>query len=145
MGDDRETALARWSEAAETLAWDRRWTTLFEPRGRSGRWFAGGVLNAAVNCVDRHLPGGAGRPAFHWEGEPGDRRTVSYGELDSEVRAFAAALRELGIGLGDRVALYMGWIPEAIVAVLACARIGAVSSLVPVSLPAEALADRLAA
>jgi acetyl-CoA synthetase len=145
MNDDRNAALTRWSEAAESLEWDHRWTTLFEPSGRSGRWFAGGSLNAVVNCVDRHLPDGRDHPAFHWEGEPGDRRTVTYAELDVEVRGFAAALRRLGIGLGDRVALYMGWIPEAIVAVLACARIGAVSSLVPVSLPAEALADRLAA
>lgn len=145
MSVDSEAARARWSEAAESLAWDRRWTAVFGPRGRTGRWFAGGTLNAAVNCVDRHLPDRGDRPAFHWEGEPGDRRTITYRELDVEVRAFAAALRGLGIGLGDRVALYMGWIPEAIVAVLACARVGAVSSLVPVSLPAEALADRLAA
>ena len=145
MSGDAGAALARWAEAAETLVWDRRWSSLFEPAGGSGRWFAGGALNAAVNCVDRHLPDRADRPAFHWEGEPGDRRTVTYAELHTEVQGFAAALRHLGIGPGDRVALYMGWIPEAIVAVLGCARVGAVSSLVPVSLPAEALADRLAA
>src|ERR1700741_2387220 len=103
MSDDSEAARARWSEAAESLAWHLRWTALYEPRGRNGRWFAGGMLNAAVNCVDRHLPDGGDRPAFHWEGEPGDRRTITYGELDAQVRAFAAALRGLGIGLGDRV------------------------------------------
>src|SRR5688500_16725679 len=145
MGDARDRALARWSEAAETLDWDSRWTTLFEASGRSGRWFVGGELNAAVNCLDRHLADRGDSPAIYWEGEPGDRRTITYAELLAEVRAFAAALRRLGIGTGDRVALYMGWIPESIVAVLACARVGAVSSLVPVSLPAEALADRLAA
>jgi acetyl-CoA synthetase len=145
MGDARDRALAQWSEAADTLDWESRWTTLFEGSGRSGRWFVGGEINAAVNCLDRHLPDRAASPAIHWEGEPGDRRTIAYGELLAEVRAFAAALRCLGIGTGDRVALYMGWIPESIVAVLACARVGAVSSLVPLSLPAEALADRLAA
>ena len=145
MGDDCNAALARWAEAAERLVWDRRWSNVFEPTGRSGRWFVGGELNAAVNCIDRHLPDRRDAPAFHWEGEPGERRTVTYAELHTEVVAFASALRGLGIGRGDRVALYMGWIPETIVAVLGCARIGAVSSLVPVSLPAEALADRLAA
>lgn len=145
MGDARDGALARWAEAAETLDWESRWTTLFEASGRSGRWFVGGRLNAAVNCLDRHLPDRGGNPAIYWEGEPGDRRTIVYADLHAEVRAFAAALRRLGVGTGDRLALYMGWIPEAIVAVLACARLGAVSSLVPLSLPAEALADRLAA
>jgi acetyl-CoA synthetase len=145
MSGDCEAALARWAEAAGELAWDRGWSALFEPASRAGRWFVGGELNAAVNCVDRHLPGRADYPAIYWEGEPGDRRTITYADLYSEVRAFAAALRRLGIGQGDRVALYMGWIPEAVVGLLACARIGAVSSLVPLSLPAEALADRLAA
>ena len=145
LGDDCNAALTRWAGAADHLVWERRWTAVFEPSGRSGRWFVGGELNAAVNCIDRHLPDRADDPAFHWEGEPGDRRTVTYAELHAEVVAFAAALRGLGIGRGDRVALYMGWIPETIVAVLGCARIGAVSSLVPVSLPAEALGDRLAA
>ena len=82
---------------------------------------------------------------MHWEGEPGDRRTIRYRELDAGVRAVAAGLRRLGVGRDDRVALYMGWIPESVMAVLACARLGAVPTLVPVSLPAEALADRLAA
>jgi acetyl-CoA synthetase len=137
--------LAQWSEAAGRLSWDRAWTTVFEPDGPSGRWFVGGELNAAVNCVDRHAAGRGGAVAIHWEGEPGDRRRISYGELEGDVRTFAAALDRLGVGRGDRVALYMGWIPEAVVALLACARLGAVSTLVPLSLPAEALADRLAA
>jgi acetyl-CoA synthetase len=145
MSGEADAALARWAEAAENLVWDRRWSDLFEPGRGAGRWFAGGALNAAVNCVDRHLAERGDRPAFHWEGEPGDRRTVTYAELHAEVQCFAAALRRLGIGAVGRDALYMGWIPEAIVAVLGCARIGAVSSLVPVSLPAEALADRLSA
>jgi acetyl-CoA synthetase len=142
---DSERFLTQWSEAADRLAWDHAPTAVFEPDGPSGRWFVGGELNAAVNCVDRHAAGRGGAVAIHWEGEPGDRRTIPYGELEGEVRAFAAALDRLGVGRGDRVALYMGWIPEAVVAVLACARLGAVSTLVPLSLPAEALADRLAA
>jgi acetyl-CoA synthetase len=137
--------LSRWSEAAGRLAWDRPWTTVFEPDGPCGRWFVGGELNAAVNCVDRHAAAEHDAVAIHWEGEPGDRRTISYGELERDVRVFAAALSGLGVGRGDRVALYMGWIPEAVIAVLACARLGAVSTLVPLSLPAEALADRLVA
>jgi acetyl-CoA synthetase len=145
MSDNCDAALGRWSEAAEHLVWDRRWTDVFESTGGPGRWFVGGELNAAVNCVDRHLPDRADHPAIHWEGEPGERRTITYADLHADVQGFAAALRRLGIGRGDRVALYMGWIPEAIAAVLGCARIGAVTSLVPLSLPAEALADRLAA
>jgi len=142
---DPERFFRRWSDAAGHLSWDHTPTAVFEPDGPSGRWFVGGELNAAVNCVDRHAAARGGAVAIHWEGEPGDRRTIRYGELDGDVRAFAAALDRLGVGRGDRVALYMGWIPEAVVALLACARRGAVSTLVPLSLPAEALADRLAA
>jgi acetyl-CoA synthetase len=142
---DPARCLTQWSEAAGRLSWDHAPTAVFEPDGRSGRWFVGGELNAAVNCVDRHATAEGGAVAIHWEGEPGDRRTIPYGELERDVRAFAAALDRLGVGRGDRVALYMGWIPEAVVAVLACARLGAVFTLVPLSLPAEALADRLAA
>ena len=141
---DPERFLSQWSEAAGHLAWDHPWTAVFERDGPSGRWFVGGELNAAVNCVDRHAAAEGGAVAIHWEGEPGDRRTISYGELEGDVRAFAAALDNLGVSAGDRVALYMGWIPEAVVALLACARLGAVSTLVPLSLPAEGLADRLA-
>ena len=104
MGDARDGALARWAEAAETLDWESRWTTLFEASGRSGRWFVGGRLNAAVNCLDRHLPDRGGNPAIYWEGEPGDRRTIVYADLHAVVRAFAAALRRLGMGSGARVA-----------------------------------------
>jgi acetyl-CoA synthetase len=136
---------AQWADAAARLAWRRAPETLFEADGPAGRWFVGGELNAAVNCVDRHAADRPGAVAIHWEGEPGDRRTISYAELDASVRAFAAGLGRLGVGRDDRVALYMGWIPEAVVAVLACARLGAVATLVPLSLPSEALADRLAA
>src|SRR5581483_3823735 len=100
--------------------------------------------NAAVNCLDRHLPAGADRVAIHWEGEPGDRRSLTYGELHSEVCAAAVGLAGLGVGVGDRVALYIGLVPEAVTAALACARLGAVHVIVPQALPVEALADRLA-
>lgn len=131
----------RWQAVAADLTWATPPHSLYEPDGPYGRWFPGGTLNAAVNCVDRH-PGD--RPAIHWEGEPGDRRTLTYRELADEVAAFAAALRELGVGPGHRVALYLGWLPEAVVAMLACARLGAPFSLIPVPLPVEALAERLA-
>jgi acetyl-CoA synthetase len=103
----------------------------------------GGVLNASVNCLDRHLPERADQVAVHWEGEPGDRRTITYGALHAEVVTFADALRGLGVEPGDRVGLHLGWIPETVVAMLACARLGAVHSVLPASLPADALADRL--
>ncbi|HEV7534871.1 MAG TPA: AMP-binding protein, partial [Acidimicrobiia bacterium] len=101
------------------------------------------MLNASVNCLDRHLPERADRVAIHWEGETGDRRTITYGALHAEVVTFADALRGLGVEPGDRVGLHLGWLPETVVAMLACARIGAVHGLLPASLPADALADRL--
>lgn len=135
--------LAAWAAAADRLDWDRPWTSLYEPQGRYGRWFAGGRFNLAVNCVDRHVDARGGRPAVLWEGEPGDRRVLTYAQLHTEVMALAGALRSLGVGVGDRVALHMGWLPETVVAMLACARIGAVHAVLPTPLPAEALAERL--
>ncbi|MGC5020234.1 AMP-binding protein [Micromonospora sp. DT47] len=130
----------RWKAVAADLTWATPPHGLYEPEGPYGRWFPGGTLNAAVNCVDRHL---SDRPAIHWEGEPGDRRTLTFRELADEVAAFAAVLRGLDVGPGHRVALHLGWLPEAVVAMLACARIGAPFSLIPVPLPVEALAERL--
>jgi acetyl-CoA synthetase len=141
--NDLGAVLDQWSRAAGRLLWDRPWTSVFEPDDSSGHWFVGGELSAAANLVDRHAASRGEAVAIHWEGEPGDRRTISYAELDRHVRTLAAALERLGVGRSDRVALYMGWIPEAVVAVLACARRGAITTLVPPSLPAEALADRL--
>ena len=134
-----------WAAVAAQLTWATPPSTLYEDEGPYGRWFPGGMLNAAVNCVDRHLADGQldDRPAIHWEGEPGDRRTITFRQLADEVTALAAALRALNVGPGDRVALHLGWLPEAAVAMLACARIGAPFSLIPVPLPVEALAERL--
>ncbi len=136
-------ALAAWAAVADELDWDEPWQNLYQPDGRYGRWFAGGRFNLAVNSVDRHLAGRGDQRAILWEGEPGDRRAVTYRELHDEVVTLAGALRALGVGIGDRVALHMGWLPETVVAMLACARIGAVQAVLPIPLPAEALAERL--
>lgn len=132
-----------WGAIADELDWHKDWTTLYEPSGRYGRWFAGGLFNLAVNCVDRHLADRGDQPAMLWEGEPGDRRVLTYAELHHEVTALAGALRTLGVGVGDRVALHLGWLPETVIAMLACARIGAVQAVLPTPLPPEALAARL--
>jgi acetyl-CoA synthetase len=108
------------------------------------KWFVGGQLNVSANCLDRHVDAGRGdKVAIHWEGEPGDTRTITYGELRSEVARFANVLRSLGVGKGDRVNIYLPMIPEAAVAMLACARIGAPHSVVFGGFSAQALADRI--
>jgi acetyl-CoA synthetase len=132
-----------WEDAAARVSWDRRWEAVHSPGPRGGAWFQGARLNVAANCLDRHLPALEERVAFHWEGEPGDRRSLTYGGLAGDVARFAAALRSLGVQPGDRVALYMGLVPETVIAMLACARLGAVHAVLAQALPAEALADRL--
>ena len=108
------------------------------------KWFADGVLNLSYNCLDRHLAAGGGdKVAYHWEGEPGDTRTITFAELHAEVCRFANALADLGVGKGDVVAIYMGMIPELPVAMLACARIGAIHSVVFGGFSSEALSDRI--
>ncbi|NDL59109.1 AMP-binding protein [Phytoactinopolyspora mesophila] len=140
----RDTAgLDAWAAVADELEWHDPWTTLYTPKGRYGRWFDGGRFNLAVNCVDRHLRTRGSQPVILWEGEPGDRRELTYEQLHAEVVALAGSLRGLGVEAGDRVALHMGWLPETVVAMLACARIGAVVAILPTPLPAEALALRL--
>ncbi|HEX6074013.1 MAG TPA: AMP-binding protein [Micromonosporaceae bacterium] len=136
--------LDRWAEVAGLVTWQRPPVELYRPCGPYGEWFTGGRLNLAVNCVDRHLSRRADQPAIYWEGEPGDRRTLTYRDLYQETVALAAALRGLGVQAGDRVALHLGWLPEAVVAMLACARIGATFTVLPMPLPVEALAERLA-
>ncbi|MDS1270826.1 AMP-binding protein [Lipingzhangella sp. LS1_29] len=133
----------RWTRAAEELVWDTPWSRLYTPEEPYGRWFTGGRLNIATNCVDRHAEREGDRPALLWEGEPGDRRAFTYAELRGAVRTAAAMLRGLGVGAGDRVALHLGWLPETVVAMLACGRLGAVHTILPTPLPAEALAERL--
>lgn len=132
-----------WSEIAGTLSWDTPWTELFREQPPLHDWFAGGRLNLSVNCIDRHLAERGDRAAILWEGEPGDRRVLTYRELHMQVVRLAAALRGLGVCQGDRVALHLGWVPEAVTAMMACARIGAEYTVIPVALPTEALAVRV--
>ena len=132
-------------QAAELLEWSSPWDTICEWDLPDAKWFVGGKLNVAANCLDRHVAGGLGdRVAIHWEGEPGDTRAITYAELLAEVQRFANALKDLGVGKGDRVNIYLPMIPEAAVAMLACARIGAAHSVVFGGFSAQALADRIA-
>ncbi len=133
-----------WEKQAAQLEWSRGWDRVLDWNPPYARWFVGGRLNASVNCLDRHIAAGRGdRIAFWWEGEPGDRRTLTYAELHREVCRFANALRALGVGKGDRVAIYLGMVPELPVAMLACARIGAPHSVVFAGFSAASLRDRI--
>ncbi|MFW6085470.1 MAG: AMP-binding protein, partial [Gemmatimonadota bacterium] len=133
-----------WKEQAEKLHWFEKWDEVLSWDPPVARWFDGGRLNASYNCLDRHLDGPrADATALVWEGEPGEVREYSYRELHREVCAFAAALKELGVGRGDRVGIYMPMIPEAAVAMLACARIGAPHSVVFGGFSAHSLRDRM--
>jgi acetyl-CoA synthetase len=138
--NDREAYWAGW---AEQLDWQTKWDKVLEWEPPYAKWFAGGKLNASHNCLDRHLATKPGKLAIVWEGEPGDVRKYTYGELHAEVSKFANALKKLGVTLGDRVAIYMPLVPEAIVAMLACARIGAAHSVVFGGFSSEALRDRI--
>ena len=135
---------AFWAEQAASLTWSRDWDTVMDWTPPWVKWFAGGKLNASVNCLDRHLDNGGGdKVAYYWEGEPGDDRAITYRELYEETCRFANALKALGVGKGDRVAIYLGMVPELPVAMLACARIGAPHSVVFGGFSAEALKDRI--
>ena len=131
-------------QSRELLHWYQPWTTTCEWNLPDSKWFVGGTLNVAYNCLDRHVLAGLGdKVAIHWEGEPGDVRTVTYRELLDDVQRFANVLKLLGVGRGDRVNIYMPMVPEAAVAMLACARIGAAHSVVFGGFSAQALADRI--
>ena len=133
-----------WAEQARALTWFEPWEQVLDWQLPFAKWFVGGRLNIAFNCLDRHVEAGIGdRVAFLFEGEPGDRRTITYAELLDEVGRCANAMRALGIERGDRVAIYMPMIPELPVAMLACARIGAAHSVVFGGFSAEALRDRI--
>jgi acetyl-CoA synthetase len=137
--------LAFWAKQAERLSWAEKWTEVLDWSGAPfAKWFIGGKLNVAYNCVDRHVEDGHGdQIAYHWEGEPGDTRSISYAELKDEVCKAANALLELGVKTGDRVAIYMPMIPETVVAMLACARIGAPHTVVFGGFSSSALSDRV--
>ncbi|CAB4365809.1 MAG: acetate--CoA ligase [Actinobacteria bacterium] len=131
-------------QAAELITWDQEWSTICEWELPYSKWFVGGTLNVSYNCLDRHVIAGKGdKVAFHWEGEPGDSRTVTYSELLDEVQRFANVLKGLGVAKGDRVNIYLPMIPEAAVAMLACARIGAAHSVVFGGFSAQSLTDRI--
>ncbi|MFI0433033.1 MAG: acetate--CoA ligase [Candidatus Nanopelagicales bacterium] len=137
--------LGFWAEQARQLAWDTPFTEVLDwSNPPFAKWFADGRLNLAYNCVDRHVEDGFGdQVAIHWVGEPGDTRTITYADLQEQVNKLSNALAELGVGKGDRVAIYLPMIPEAAVAMLACARVGAVHSVVFGGFSAEALRSRI--
>jgi acetyl-CoA synthetase len=135
---------AFWGEtAARELAWSQPWTKVLDWQLPWARWFDGGELNVSANCLDRHLATRGDKIALLWEGEPGDDRALTYRELHAEVCRFANALAALGVVAGDKVAIYMPMIPEAAIAMLACARLGAPHTVVFGGFSAEALRDRI--
>ena len=135
---------AFWARCAEELEWSRRWHTVLDWQPPHAKWFVGGQLNVSVNCLDRHVRGARrNKAALIWEGEPGDRRTLTYFDLLRDVSAFANVMKSLGVKKGDRVAIYLPLIPELAIAMLACARIGAVHSVVFGGFSAESLRDRI--
>ena len=139
-----EDAESFWAEQAGLLEWTTPWHTVLEWDLPFAKWFVGGTLNVSVNCLDRHVRAGGGdKIAYYFEGEPGDRKTLTYAQLLADVCRFANALRALGIRKGDRVAIYMPMIPELPVAMLACARIGAAHSVVFGGFSADALSGRI--
>jgi acetyl-CoA synthetase len=140
-----EDRLGFWAEQAERLTWTKRWDEVLDwSNPPFAKWYVGGELNVAYNCVDRHVEAGNGaKVAYHWEGEPGDTRTLTYADLQREVNKAANALLELGVRKGDRVAIYLPMIPELPISMLACARIGATHSVVFGGFSAEALRTRI--
>jgi len=135
---------AFWAEQAAQLEWSKPWSKVLDWNPPWVKWFEGGKLNASVNCLDRHVrTARRNKAALIWEGEPGDKRTLTYWDLYREVCQFANVLKSLGVGKGDRVAIYLPMIPEAVIAMLACARIGAPHSVVFGGFSAESLRDRI--
>ena len=141
--EDPETWWASW---AEKLEWMKPWSEVLDWSDPPfAKWFAGGTLNASANCLDRHVEAGRGdRVAIFWEGEDASRREVTYADLLAETQRFANALRGLGVDRGDVVGIYMPMVPEAVVAMLACARIGAIHNVVFGGFSAESVKERMA-
>ena len=133
-----------WAEQAGSLDWFTRWHTVLDWQAPRAKWFEGGTLNVAHNCVDRHInTARRNKAAIIFEGEPGDRRTLTYWDLHIEVQKFANVLKKLGVTRGDRVGIYLPLVPEAAIAMLACARIGAIHSVVFGGFSPESLRDRM--
>ncbi len=139
--------LGFWAEQAERLQWDTPWTEVLDWQPPFAKWFVGGKLNVAVNCVDRHVDAGNGdRVALHWVGEPeDDTRDITYAELQRQVCMTANALESLGVQAGDRVCIYLPMVPEAVISMLACARIGAAHTVVFGGFSSQAIVDRITA
>ena len=134
-----------WAQEASELVWQKKWTKVCEWKAPNAKWFLGGRINLSENCLDRHLANGRrNKAAIIWEGEPGEKRTLTYQQLHREVCVFANVLKRNGIKKGDRVLIYMPMVPEAAISMLACARIGAVHSVVFGGFSAESIKDRLA-
>src|SRR5438132_197644 len=135
---------AFWAEEANRLDWFEPWKKVLEWNAPWAKWFVGGKLNVAYNCVDRHAKSARrNKAAIIWEGEPGDSRVLTFGMLEREVNRCANALKSLGVKKGDRVAVYMGMVPELPIALLACAKIGAPHSVVFGGFSADALRERI--
>ena len=144
MGEPQRIRKSFWAEFAKELEWIQPWEEVLRWMPPYAQWFIGGKLNASANCLDRHIrTERRNKAAIIWEGEPGDRRTLTYWDLYREVSAFANVLKSLGVKRGDRVAIYLPLIPELPIAMLACARIGAVHSVVFGGFSAESLRDRI--
>lgn len=136
--------LGFWAKQAGALHWTKTWDEVLDWKVPFAKWFVGGKLNASYNCLDRHVIEGRGdRVAYYFEGEPGDTRTITYAQMLHDVKKASNALIELGVKAGDRVAIYMPMIPEAAVAMLACARIGAAHSVVFGGFSADSLLARI--
>src|SRR5919201_1020667 len=136
---------AFWAEQAEALHWEKKWDKVLDwSDAPFAKWFVGGKINVAYNCVDRHVEAGNGeRVAFHWRGEEGEERDITYADLHRDVQRFANALKDKGIGEGDVVGIYLPMIPEVVVAMLACARIGAPHNVVFGGFSPESVRERL--
>ena len=140
----KQDPIAFWERLAkEELHWFEPFSQTLEWDEPFAKWFVGGKTNASYNCLDKHIAEGRGdQVAIIWEGEPGDQKTYTYQELHTEVCKFANAMKGLGIGVGDVVSIYMPMVPELVIAMLACARIGAPHSVIFAGFSAEAIADR---
>ncbi|TXI12819.1 MAG: acetyl-CoA synthetase, partial [Rhizobium sp.] len=134
-----------WGKQAAELLWNKKWTKVLDWKAPFAKWFVGGKLNVSENCLDRHLNGPRrNKAAIIWEGEPGEKRTLTYHQLHREVCVFANILKRNGVKKGDRVLIYLPHIPEAAIAMLACTRIGAIHTVVFGGFSAESIKDRLA-
>src|SRR3989338_5340825 len=127
----KKDRLKFWAEASGELDWFKKWNKVLEWKPPFAKWFIGGKLNASYNCLDRHIKShNRNKAAIIWEGEPGDSRILTYFDMYREVNKFANVLKNLGVQKGDRVAIYLPMIPEAAISMLACARIGAIHTVV---------------